>query len=136
MTTNLNDQAKSMMDHLAELGRDVPQIINHRITQMAYAGPFLSESERQEYRDMFTEKTLAFNASWSAMFMQTLRTNQTLTDSFLRSFWSPWLGMAPSVTAVATELQGAAMGVLEKGMAPVYQQVTANARHVARANLQ
>ncbi|MBS1196804.1 MAG: hypothetical protein H6R18_589 [Proteobacteria bacterium] len=136
MSANLDDQAKSMMKNLAELGRNVPQIINHRVTQMAFAGPFLSEHQRQEYQDMFTEKTVAFNASWSAMFMQALRTNQTLMDYFLRSCWSPWLGMAPSVNAVATELQGAAMGVLEKGMAPVYQQVTANARHVARASLQ
>ena len=134
MTTNLNNRATSMMDNLTQLSLDAPQIINHRVTQMAFAGPFLSESDLKKYQDMFTEKLVAFSASWGAMFMQTLRTNQSLTDSFLRSLWSPWLGTTPSAHTVAKELQGAALGVLEKGMAPVYHQVTANAKH-ARSGL-
>ena len=119
----------------AELALAVPQVVAHRVTRMAIAGPSLSERDRKEFQRMGAEKTAAFIESWNAMTMQALRANQALAASFFRSFWSPSLKVKPSATAVAAKLYSSALGVLGKGMAPIHLKATANARRPARTKL-
>ncbi len=59
-----------------ELAFAVPQVVAHRVTRMALAGPTLSERDRKEFQRMGAEKAAAFNASWNAMTRQALHTNQ------------------------------------------------------------
>ena len=135
-TSQMNDEAMTRMVRMFVLAFDVPQIVTQRLTHMAFAGPCLSEHDQKEYQAMFTEKVTVFGASWNAMFMQSLRVNQTLNDYFMRTLWSPWLGKEPSVNAVAEELEGAALGVLDKGLELVYDKVLANAKHLVYTRLQ
>ena len=129
MSTRHKRKTKSLFAKAAELAFVVPQVVTHRVTSMAIAGPSVSERDRKEFKRMGAEKTAAFSESWNAMTMQALRANQALAASFLRSFWSPSLKGRPSARAVA------ALGVLGKGIAPVHRKATANAKRLARTKL-
>jgi hypothetical protein len=118
-----------------ELAFAVPQVVAHRLTRMAMAGPFLSERDRKEFELMGSEKSSAFHESWNAMAEQSVRAHQALTVSFLRSFLLPSLRGKPTPASMATELHNAALDVLGKGMAPVHRRAVANARRLARTKL-
>ena len=128
-------KTQSLVTKAAELAFAVPQVIAHRVTRMAIAGPTLSERDRKEFQRMGAEKTAAFGESWNAMTLQALRAHQTLAASFLGSFWSPLLKGGPSASAVAAQWHSAVLGVLDKGMAPVHRTAVANAKRLARAKL-
>lgn len=125
----------SLLAKSAELAFAVPQVVAHRVTRMALAGPAVSARDRKEFQRMGAEKAAAFGESWQAMTLQAMRANQALALSFARSFWSASpRGMLDSGRAVA-QLQGAALGVLGKGMAPVHRKAVANAKRLARTRL-
>ena len=128
-------KTKSLLSKAAELVFAVPQVVAHRVTRMAISGPSVSERDRKEFQRMGAEKTAAFIESCNAMTMQAFRVNQALAASFFRSFWSPSLKIKPSASAVAAQLNSAALGVLGKGMAPVHRKATANAKRLARTKL-
>jgi hypothetical protein len=121
------------MTQAVELACAVPQVVAHRVTRMAVAGPTPSARDRKEFQRMGTEKTAAFGESWNAMTVQALRANQALAASFFRACWSPWLKGGPSASAVAAQMQNATLGVLSKGMAPVHRKAVANAKRLTRA---
>src|SRR5664280_1211884 len=100
-------KTKSLLSKATELAFAVPQVVAHRVTRMAIAGPSVSERDRKELQRMSAEKTTAFIESWNAMTMQALIANQTLAASFFHSFWSPSLKGRPSTSAVAAQLHGA-----------------------------
>jgi hypothetical protein len=119
----------------AELAFAAPQVVAHRVTRMAIAGPALSERDRKEFQRMGAEKTAAFSEAWNAMAKQALHSNHALTMSLVRSLWSPSLHGKPSAGAVAAQLHNAALAVLGEGMAPVHRRAVANARRLARTKL-
>ena len=84
---------------------------------------------------MIAEKKTAFAQAWQAMATQTVRANQTLAASFFRSMWSPAGWGKPSVGNVVTQVHGAALGILDKGMSPVHRKAVANAKRLARTKL-
>jgi len=43
---------------LAELGVAAPQVVSHRLTRMALAGPALNARDRKEFTGMVVEKQL------------------------------------------------------------------------------
>src|SRR5438128_1971363 len=51
----------------SELAFAVPQVVAHRLTRMALAGPVLSARDRREFHGMGQEKVHAFWQSWFAM---------------------------------------------------------------------
>ena len=128
-------KATSLVVKVAELAFAVPQVVAHRVTRMAVAGPALSQRDRKEFKRMSAEKTEAFSESWNAMTMQALRANQALAASIFRSFWSPSLRGMPSSGAVTARLQGIALDVLGKGLSPVHRKAVANAKRLARTKL-
>jgi hypothetical protein len=135
MPSRHNRKTNSLVAKAAELAFAVPQVVAHRVTRMAIAGPTLSERDRKEFQRMGAEKTAAFSESWNAMTLQALRAHQALAGSFLRSFWSPSLKGRPSASAVAAQWHSAALGVLDKGLAPVHRTAVANAKRLARTKL-
>ena len=135
MTTSRTRKTNSLMIKAAELAFSVPQVIAHRVTRMAIAGPSFSARDRKEFEGMSAEKTVAFSDSWNAMTLEAIRANQALAASLFRSFWSPWLRGRPSANAVAAQMQSAALGILGKGMAPVHRKAVANAKRLARTRL-
>jgi len=135
MTVPRARKTKSLVAKAVELACAVPQVVAHRVMRMAVAGPVLSDRDRKEFELMSAEKTAAFNESWNAMSMQALRAHEELTTSLLHSIWSPSLEGKPSAGAVVSQLQSAALGVMEQGMAPVHRKAVANAKRLARTKL-
>jgi hypothetical protein len=85
-----------------ELSLATPQVMAHRLTRMAMAGPVPSARDQREFSLMGQEKVQAFQQSWVAMWMQ----------------------------ALITPLQPAK--VLAAGMAPVHTKALANARRLSK----
>ena len=135
MPSRRTRKTMSLATQAAELAFVVPQVVAHRVARMAISGPSPSERDRREFQRMSSEKVTAFGESWNAMAMQAFHANQLLAASFLRAFWLPSPRGRPSANAVAAQLQGAALGVLVKGMAPVHRKAVANARRLARTKL-
>lgn len=135
MPSRSTRKTKSVATKTVELAVAVPQVVAHRVTRMAIAGPTLSERDRKEFSLMVVEKTTAFAEAWQAMATQSLCANQALATSFLRSVWSPSLRRKPTVWKVAAQLQSAALGVFGKGLAPVHRKAVANAKRLARTKL-
>ena len=119
----------------AELAVAVPQVVAHRVTLMALAGPRVTARDRREFEVMVAEKNAAFGESWSAMATEMARANQRLAASMVQSFWSVALGKRPSVVAASARFNKAAIGVVSKGVAPVHRKAVANAKRLARTKL-
>jgi hypothetical protein len=126
-------EAASLFFKAAELACAAQQVVAHRVTRMAIAGPLPSARDRKEFELMNAEKTDAFNESWNAMATRAIHANQALATSFILSCWSP-LGMT-TPTELASQLNHAALGVLGEGMAPVHKKALANAKRLARTKL-
>lgn len=135
MTTRRIQKSRSVAVKSMELAIAVPQVVAHRFTRMALAGPELSDRDYKEFRMMVIEKHAAFAQAWSDMAMQVFRANQALTSSWVHFFFAPFSYRRPSVVSVATQVQNAAIDVLGKGLAPVHRKAVANAKRLAKTRL-
>jgi hypothetical protein len=126
---------KSTSTKVAELVFAVPQVVAHRVTRMALAGPVLSKRDRREFNLMVAEKNVAFAQAWQAMFKQSVRVNQTLATTLIRSVWSPSAPSKASAGKAAAQLQDAALGLFGKGLSPFHQKAVANAKRLARTKV-
>lgn len=101
----------------SELAIAVPQVIAHRLTRLALAGPVPNARDRREFYTMGQEKVHAFWQSWFAM---------------------GWAMMEAVQKGWIAALQGARVPlvdthrILSRGMAPVHRKATANARRLAK----
>lgn len=134
MTVRAHRKASSLVTQMFELSFAVPQVVAHRMTRMALAGQALSDRDRQEFTLMVAEKHRAFDRSWQAMATETVRANQALTVSMLKSFCFP-KGRPLTGTAMAASLQRATVGVLTKGLEPVHRTAVANAKRLATTKI-
>jgi hypothetical protein len=135
MATRRRRAAQSLAVQAAELAFAVPQVVAHRVTRMALAGPKLSPRDRKEFELMVAEKNAAFGESWNAMARQAALANKALAASLFQSFLAAARGKKPTAAASATQLHKAALGVLDKGLAPVHRKAMANAKRLARTKL-
>jgi hypothetical protein len=135
MLSRRRRKSLSLLAKSAEIAIAAPQVIAHRVARMVLAGPTLSARDRKEFHLMFAEKMAGFGEAWSAMVLQTIRANQTVAVALFRAFWVPSLRRRASTTAVAAQLQGAALDILGKGLAPVHRKAVANAKRLARTKL-
>ena len=131
MATRRPPKTPPLARQAAELAVAVLPVIAHRLTRLARAGPAPSVRDRREFQRMGAEKAAAFAESWNAMARQTLEANQTLASSFLRAFWSP-ASARPSAPSAARQVGRAAMGIVQKGLAPVHRCAVANAKRLGR----
>ena len=125
----------SLAQQAAELALAVPQVVAHRVTRMALAGPHPSPRDRKEFARMVAEKNEAFGAAWQAMAVHGVRAQQALGASLFSSLLAIAHGRRPSPARSVAQLQHATLGVLGKGMAPVHRKAIANARRLARTKL-
>ena len=135
MPIRLPPKSRSLVKKAAELALAVPQVVAHRVTRMAMAGPTLSDRDRKEFQLMVKEKETAFAQAWNAMAVQSVRASQALTASYFRSMWSLPTKRKTSAAAAASQLQNAAFGILGKGLAPVHRKAVANAKRLAKTKL-
>ena len=135
MLSRRAQRSASLFAKSAQLAVAVPQVVAHRVTRMAIAGPVPSARDRKEFKRMVAEKASAFGEAWNGMALQAMLAYQALVASWLRALWVPSLDRRRSAAAVAAELQRAALGVLGKGMAPVHRKAVANAKRLSRTKL-
>ena len=135
MPTRRSRTHRSLAVQATELALAVPQVVAHRMTRMALAGPVPSARDRKEFERMVAEKNAAFAASWSAMGLHAMRANQALAASFLGSFLIAPRGGRPSPAASVLAMHQAALGVLGAGVAPVHRKAVANAKRLGRTKL-
>jgi hypothetical protein len=135
MTARRTRKSKSIAVKSMELAMAVPQVVAHRVTRMALAGPKPSERDRKEFQLMVIEKQAAFVQAWSDMAIQAFRANQALPAFMLRFFFTPFSYKKPSAASVAAQVQNAAIGVLGKGLAPVHRKAVSNAKRLAKTKL-
>jgi len=64
-----------------ELAFAAPYVVAHRLTRMALAGASPSARDRKEFTKMGSEKLLAFNQSWNAMFLEAARASSIASAS-------------------------------------------------------
>ena len=104
----------------SELAIAVPQVVAHRLTRMALAGPWPNARDQREFYGMGQEKVHAFWQSWFAMGWALVEAAQQSWIAVLQGARVPLLDMHH---------------VVARGMAPVHRQATANARRLARTAL-
>ena len=127
-----NRHATSIASKAVELSLAVPQVVAHRVARMASAGPLPSQRDRREFQRMGAEKVTAFTQAWNAMAMQAVRANQALAATWMRTLWTPPWRAGKLPPSAAAQWQSAALGVIEKGIAPVHRTATANAKRLGR----
>lgn len=119
----------------AELARAVPQVVAHRVTRMALAGPVLSPRDRKEFSGMVAEKQTAFQQSWQAMFKEACRINQKLAADVTKSIVHSCNARTATQKRLAARTRKAAVTVARKGLDPIHRKATANAKRLARTKL-
>ena len=126
--------SRSLAAQAAELAVAVPQVVAHRLTRMALAGPKLSARDRKEFERMVAEKNVAFADAWQAMSAQTARSQRAFAASWFESMLAMSRGTRPQAPS-PLELQRAALDVLGKGLAPVHRKAMANAKRLGRIKI-
>ena len=111
---------------LAELGLAAPQVIAHRLTRMAMAGPTISARDRKEFSGMVREKQAAVAQAWMGMFAEGVRLQQQFALSL-------FTGATPSQHAARAK--SAASRMASTGLAPFHRKAVANAKRLARTKL-
>lgn len=119
----------------AELAVAVPQVVAHRMTRMALAGPVLSDRDRREFQNMVSEKQAAFTQAWVAMATESFRANQAIAMSIFGALFNPFSRAKVPSAKIAADMQRAAMGVFGKGLAPVHRKAVSNAKRLAKTKL-
>lgn len=120
MTSSRSRKHKPLHLQATELAFAVPQVVGHRLTRMALAGPVLNARDRREFHGMGQEKVLAFWQSWFAM-------GWAMAESMQQA----WLATLQGAKVPMLDTQA----MLARGLAPVHRQATANARRLARTRL-
>lgn len=115
-----------------ELAIATPQVVAHRLTRLALAGPNLSAQDTHEFQRMINEKHSAFFESWSAMATHSILANQALAQSLFRSLLPSADGALFSPADFAVQLQKSVLEVADKGLTPVHKKAVANAKRLAR----
>lgn len=128
-------KSKSVAVQCAELAVAVPQVVAHRMTRMALAGPVPSERDRREFQQMVAEKQTAFTQAWIAMATESFRASQAITASIFGNIFNPFSPIKTRSATVATDIHRAAMGLVSKGLAPVHRKVVSNAKRLAKTKL-
>jgi hypothetical protein len=119
-------RATAIAVKFAELGLAAPQVIAHRLTRMALAGPKPNARDRKEFTAMVVEKQLAFAQAWIGMFAEGARLQQQLALSLL-------MGATPRQRAA--QVKSAASRMASTGIAPVHRKAVGNAKRLARMKL-
>lgn len=122
--SSARSQSSSNTHKLGQLAVAAPQVIAHRLTRMALAGPFPNARDRKEFVGMVVEKQIAFSQAWINMATEMVRAQQNL-------FWSTMTGQASQAASPHATFQT----ILSKGLDPVHRKAVANSKRLARTKL-
>jgi hypothetical protein len=120
MNARRTPTALSNATKLTELGIAAPQVVAHRLTRMATAGPVPSQRDRREFTGMVLEKQVAFTQAWFAASLEMMGAQQRM---FLAM-----LGLrAPSTLA------DTAHAIVARSIAPIHRKAVSNSKRLAKA---
>lgn len=126
MSSFKTPRRKTTASKVAELSFAVPQVVAHRLTRMAIAGPVLNARDRKEFTGMVAEKQVAFSKAWMNVMTETARLQQQFFLGCLTGkTWSQQLGQASKAINRAQST----------GLAPIHRKAVANAKRLARTKL-
>lgn len=132
MTTRRRSSASRVASQLGSLSLAAPQVVAHRVSRMAMAGPFPSARDQREFTGMVVEKQLAFAQSLTHMWFAGTQVQQELMLAWVRGvFSSQWMNPAFNVDLTHKAHKGG-MSVLSRGLAPIERKAASNARRLAR----
>lgn len=134
MATRRRRKSKSLSAKYMELAIAVPQVVAHRATRVALAGPIPSDRDRREFQRMVVEKQAAFAQAWWAMALQMYRVNQELISLTMRALVTPLSLYGPSAASTVAKTQRAMTKVLDKGLAPVHRSAVSNAERLSKTS--
>ncbi len=135
MTPLKHRSATSLAKRSMELAVATPQVMAHRLTRMAVAGPILSTRDRREFHRMHAEKGVAFSQAWQAMGWHALQTQQRWWAAMMPSWRGPTSAAWLTPTKAAASMQNEALSILNKGLAPVHRTAVANAKRLRGTKL-
>lgn len=104
----------------------VPQVVAHRVSRMALAGPSPNARDRREFIGMVAEKQVAFAQSWFNLITETARLQQQLALSLVT-------GASPSQHA--RRVTSGLTKVANRTLAPVHRKAVANSKRLAKTKL-
>ena len=67
MSSRRRSATSRLAQQTAGLAMAVPQVVGHRLTRMALAGPQPNARDRAEFHRMGAEKVVAFSQGWLTM---------------------------------------------------------------------
>jgi hypothetical protein len=134
MPNRRSPRSSSAAGKLAELSLAAPQVVAHRLTRMALAGPVLSSRDRKEFTGMVHEKQLAFSQGLMGAWLEVARVNQAMLLSAMTSLWTPKSPLARARTS-ARQMNSGMNTVADKFLAPVHRKAVSNARRLAKTRL-
>lgn len=128
------DAHQHLTTQAIELSMAAPQVVAQRLTRMAFAGVNPSQKDHDELMLMGSEKLLAFQQSWMAMWTQAWHSQMELAESLTRGSLALASGSAANddhPAQVLMQVPEAAAKVLSAGLAPVHDQTMSNARRLS-----
>lgn len=135
MATQPKNPNSSVARQSSELANASAQVVAHRMTRMALAGPLPSARDRKEFKRMVDEKHLAFGESWLAMIGHATLSQVALGSTAWRSLCYPWLGGGATPAVMASQIQLASIAMIQKGLEPMHRKAVANAKRLAKTPL-
>lgn len=136
--TSASRRATSQVQRKAlNLSIAAPQVVAHRLTRMALAGPTPNARDQKEFSGMVLEKQLAFTQAWWAAW------NAALQGPWVMA-WSTWqtalsggmLGSSPWAMWKLAERSSAPIAqVVNAALTPIERKASSNARRLARTPL-
>lgn len=133
MSRKHNTPSRTLATRSMELAVAVPQVMAHRIGRMMLAGPQLSSADHREFTLMGSEKVLAFQQSWLAMWVQLGAAQMAAVRSFWSNPLAAW-GRPLSASRALSDHSAAWSRILGAGLQPVHKAAVANAKRLRRAN--
>ncbi|MFZ6646935.1 polyhydroxyalkanoate granule-associated phasin [Undibacterium sp. TJN25] len=128
MNKSAQRKTNRLIQQSSELMFAVPQVMAHRLTRMALAGHQPGAKDAKEFQLMGAEKVAAFNESWMAMATQAMQSQQQVALGMM----SAWLNPTRNAYGSVSQLQSAALDIIEKGFSPVHKRAVGNARRLGR----
>ena len=113
-----------------------PQVIAHRLTRMALAGPQPSERDLKEFTGMVQEKQQAFAESWWAAWNVALQSPWTMTLPMWQSIWTTGLPTTPwAAWKLAEQAMAPSNAMLNAALTPISRKAVSNARRLSHTPL-
>ena len=120
-----------------DLSIAAPQVVAHRLTRMALAGPVPNARDQKEFTGMVLEKQLAFAQSWWGAWNAAMQAPWTMA-------WSTWqtalsggmLSNSPwGMWKMAERSWAPAAQVVNAALTPIERKASSNARRLAHTPL-